>query len=292
MGNAAAPTGPRIEYVYADPGWIRAMHTLRQVAEIKTVEWAATQTAERALPDNPLPRIPPDLDPSKCPGCKAPVDDELRTKPLVPCTACGQWELHTGLERMPQTGPPGTAPKVVHLFSPFWQIRQVVPRQLTSPAPPAETENVIPQEADVLPTKKTPVPRDEANISVRLHSKKNPNATVREMAKAIGIAQGRFSQLPAWIAHLVRKKKTEEERQSSPKTVRLTKAILDNIGAKSEVGAGIELEEAAWRHLLENANDDERAKLHALKPAEKAKHINLVIESFGQTAEECRADDW
>jgi hypothetical protein len=34
----------------------------------------------------------------------------------------------------------------------------------------------------------------------------------------------------------------------------------------------MEKEEVAWRYLLDNASAEERARLHALKPAERAQH--------------------
>ena len=96
--------------------------------------------------------------------------------------------------------------------------------------------------------------------------------------------------LPAWIAHLVRRRKAETDRARSPKTIRLTEKILQELGTDRKLNPGIELEEAAWRYLLEKATAGERAKLHGLKPAEKAQHIQTVIESWTQTYEEGRTE--
>jgi hypothetical protein len=65
---------------------------------------------------------PERLDPSRCPGCRSPVPEDYSTLPSVHCLSCGGWELQTGLRVMPVAGPPGTPPKVVQLFSPYWQI--------------------------------------------------------------------------------------------------------------------------------------------------------------------------
>jgi hypothetical protein len=83
-----------------------------------------TTSSEPAIPALPAGNFSHEkLDPSRCPGCKAPVLEEYTTLPRVPCLACGRWELHTGLSVAPVAGPPGTPPEVLQLTSPFWQAR-------------------------------------------------------------------------------------------------------------------------------------------------------------------------
>jgi hypothetical protein len=64
---------------------------------------------------------PEKLDPSCCPGCKTPVPEEYNTLPKVPCLVCGRWELQTGLGVMPVAAAAGKSPRVVRMFSPYWQ---------------------------------------------------------------------------------------------------------------------------------------------------------------------------
>jgi hypothetical protein len=61
------------------------------------------------------------LDPSRCPGCKAPVPEEYSTLAKVPCLSCRRWELHTGLLVIPVAASPGTPPEIVRHSAPFWQ---------------------------------------------------------------------------------------------------------------------------------------------------------------------------
>jgi hypothetical protein len=131
--------------------------------------------------------FPPDrLNPSRCPGCKTPVDDELSTRPLVPCSACGRWELHTGLAMMPQTGPPGTAPKVAQLHAPWWQRRLPTGNEKGKPetvqpnAPPNSPNERVPSENPRTPGMSNLEPTHEAEILQHLIAAIGPLVAVVE----------------------------------------------------------------------------------------------------------------
>jgi hypothetical protein len=87
---------------------------------------------QAALPVARLPQVSgPRLDPSRCPGCQAPVPEEYSTLPEVPCLNCGRWELYTGVGVVPTAGPPGTPPGIFRSCAPFWQ--PLLPGQLKPP---------------------------------------------------------------------------------------------------------------------------------------------------------------
>ncbi len=61
-------------------------------------------------------------DPSRCPGCKAPVPEgHAIFKSKVLCQNCKQWELRTGTCVLPVAGPPGTPPTIIRLSPPLWE---------------------------------------------------------------------------------------------------------------------------------------------------------------------------
>jgi hypothetical protein len=106
-------------YIWSDWGWHIALRGLR-----RTVELERDRRRKEAIPALRAPSFSPErLDPSQCPGCKAPVPEEYSTLPRVPCPTCGRWELHTGWLVSPVGGRPGTPPAVVRVASPFWQPR-------------------------------------------------------------------------------------------------------------------------------------------------------------------------
>jgi hypothetical protein len=104
----------------------KALLALRQLAGRTGDAWSPES-------DSPAPthaELPPEhYDAGSCPGCKAPVPSEYATLPKVCCSACGRWELHTGLSVNPVAGPPGTPPSIVRLHAPLWR-----------PIPPALAE--------------------------------------------------------------------------------------------------------------------------------------------------------
>jgi hypothetical protein len=159
---------------------------------------------------------------------------------------------------------------------------QVIGDRPPSAGKPSQVAS-IPSRPDPSRAKRRAIPRDEANIAVRQYSRENPTASAREMSRMIGIAQGTLPKLSAWIAHVVRKRKSAAMRQSNTKTKRLTRWMLASIGREYDLDQGIEVEEAAWQYVLDNAKPAERTVLHRKKPEEKAQLIQQVIDSHAES---------
>jgi hypothetical protein len=121
-----------------------------------------------------------------------------------------------------------------------------------------------------------PIPVDEANILVRKFLEKHPRASAREVSKGVGIALGRISGLTAWRAEQGRR---EANKKTVPKRERrLTTKMLETIGRTNDPSSRIEIEEAAWQQLLEEAEPRERAKLHAMTSEQRARLIQVYLE--------------
>lgn len=64
------------------------------------------------------------------------------------------------------------------------------------------------------------ITKDEANIQVREELRKNPNATIRQLAEAVGCSTGLVNKTPAWKA--VTEARKADRRPGSPRVVSLT----------------------------------------------------------------------
>lgn len=133
------------------------------------------------------------------------------------------------------------------------------------------------QKDDNKPTK--PIPRDEANILVRKYLEGHSGATVKEVAKAVGISTGSVSESAAWQAEMGRRKAANYQPPQKP-TRPLTKKMLEAIGRDDDPDAKLEVEEAVFRKLVEKASPDERARLMALKGEAKQKLIEAASSQF------------
>ncbi len=129
-------------------------------------------------------------------------------------------------------------------------------------------------------TRKMPIPDDEANVLIRKFLDEHPPATARDVAKGVGIALGRVSEMPAWRAEHAKRKASRKPR---PKRTRsLTKKMLKAIGREDDPATNLEAEDVAWQELLEKAKPQERANLHAMSKDEKARLIQTYLESRSQ----------
>jgi hypothetical protein len=124
------------------------------------------------------------------------------------------------------------------------------------------------------------IPTEEANIAVRKFLKDHPGATSRQVATGVGIAHGRISQMEAWRTEQARRSaaKTPTNKRSRP----LTKKMLEAIGKDDDPLTRMAAEEAVWRRLLERAQPEERARLHAMPPEKQKELIHLAMAEMPQ----------
>jgi hypothetical protein len=130
--------------------------------------------------------------------------------------------------------------------------------------------------------RKQPIPKAQAEILVRdyLNKHKGEKPTARDVSAATGVSLGALPGLPPWQVYQAQKKSEQLMRPPGRKTQRLTQKMLEAIGKVADPSEHISTEEAAWRFSLESASPEEKARLNALKPQERAEYINLVIKQF------------
>jgi hypothetical protein len=133
------------------------------------------------------------------------------------------------------------------------------------------------------------IPDDEANILVRKFLEDNPKATSRVVAKGIGIALGRVSDMPAWRAELGRRKASKPAPKKKP--IRLTKQMTDAIKKGDDPGKTAIVRERVWNKLIAAAKPAELAKLHAMTKPEREELIDASLEQFAEQFEEADDDD-
>jgi hypothetical protein len=131
--------------------------------------------------------------------------------------------------------------------------------------------------------KKERIPKEEANIRVREHLRKNPKATTHEIREATGVSVGAISQSTAWKAHRAKGANRKDQHGRQAKAVPLTRKMLETLGQSADPSNSIAAEEAAWQALLEKATPEERARLRKMNDKERAKCIQILLE---QTADQ------
>ena len=129
-----------------------------------------------------------------------------------------------------------------------------------------------------------PIPTDEANIAVRKFLEQHPHATARQVVQGVGIAPGRVSKLDSWRAVQGRRK---ANKTPAPKRERkLTRKMLETLGRTNDPALRIEVKEAVWQRLLEEAEPQERAKLHSMKAEDRDRLIQAALEQRQEQLEE------
>jgi hypothetical protein len=138
------------------------------------------------------------------------------------------------------------------------------------------------------PDRRRAIPKEEADILVRDYLKGHPAATVREIHLATGVSTGAIVKTPAWQVSRASKTPGDDPPAREPRTRRLTQAMLASVGKEEDPSSRLEADERTWRYLLENANPGERARLNALKHAERAQ---LIRAARAQLEDRAQRDD-
>lgn len=129
--------------------------------------------------------------------------------------------------------------------------------------------------------KRNDIPDDyTANILIKKYLESHPKATIREVSKAVGVSIGRIAKLDAWRREMAEREVAKPLPKKSER--QLTDKMLAVMGKKDDPAAKVMLDEAIFRWLLENANQEERATLHMKNAEEKAKLIEEAREQYEQ----------
>jgi hypothetical protein len=143
------------------------------------------------------------------------------------------------------------------------------PKKVTAKTPPTSPKHGKRSDA---------IPDDEANILVRKFLEQNPKASARDVAKAVGIALGRVSDLPAWRAEVGRRQAAKTPPKKTP--MPLTKKMTESIKRGDDPAAVAMAREAAWQRLIEAATGDKKAELFAMTKEQKDRLIDLTLEQY------------
>ena len=113
--------------------------------------------------------------------------------------------------------------------------------------------------------KRTPrrqdIPDDyENNIHIKKYLDSHPRATIREVAKEVGLSTGKVHKFDAWKRAMAERKAAKPPPKKS--AIQLTDKILVARGKMNDPAAKFMQDEAIWQWLLEAAKGKERAVLH------------------------------
>jgi hypothetical protein len=132
-------------------------------------------------------------------------------------------------------------------------------------------------------TKKHPsraeIPGDyEANIRIKKYLDTHPKATIRDVAKAVGLSTGKVAGLDAWRREMAERDAAKPPPRKAER--RLTDRMLASTGRHDDPAAKVMQDDAIWQWLLDRAKPTERAELHRRKAEERAKLIELAREQY------------
>jgi hypothetical protein len=122
------------------------------------------------------------------------------------------------------------------------------------------------------------VPRAEANVSVRDHLERHPDATVAEIREATGVSTGAISQCPAWRANMESKRSFSDKASKARREVPLTPEMVASMPVNNDPSDIAALRDAAWQELIDRAEPEERARLHEMKTHDRDELIEQVME--------------
>lgn len=121
----------------------------------------------------------------------------------------------------------------------------------------------------------------ETNIRINQYLDQHPGAPIRDVAKAVDLSTGKVSKLDAWQREMDRRKVAKKPAKKDNR--HLTRRMLACIGKKDnmdDVDARIDADDAAWRRIMEQADEKERAKLNAMTIEERRRLIEAAREHY------------
>jgi hypothetical protein len=157
----------------------------------------------------------------------------------------------------------GLRPNLPSVPSGFW----VLLDRLQFKLQPIQSQPAAGVPSDTSTAKREPISHEEAETLVDMYLKKHPAATAREVAKGVGIAVGRVPDIRAWRKVTAKRKAARPVKQKNARE--FTKAMEQAIGKEADPATRIEVDDALWHRLIQEADQEDRAKLHTLTPAEK-----------------------
>jgi hypothetical protein len=161
-------------------------------------------------------------------------------------------------------------------------VRQKVEDGWTPPAADSARDAVVSASTTAKRRRRGEMPDDyEVNLFIKRFLDQHPQATIREVAKAVDLSVGKVQQTDAWRREMGRRKAEKEPAKKTPRP--LTQKMLAAIGQEdniADIDARLDAVEAVWQRLLEQASPSERAKLHAMNHQERRKLIELARDQF------------
>jgi hypothetical protein len=97
----------------------------------------------------------------------------------------------------------------------------------------------------------------------------------------VDLSTGKVNKLDAWQREMDRRKVAKKPAKKDNR--HLTRRMLACIGKKDnmdDVDARIDADDAAWRRIMEQADEKERAKLNAMTIEEKRRLIEAAREHY------------
>jgi hypothetical protein len=118
----------------------------------------------------------------------------------------------------------------------------------------------------------------QINLLIDHFLSQHPDAPIRDVVMAVELSQGTVQQSEAWQREMARRKAAKEPNKRNARP--LTRKMLQSIGRNDDPAARLEIEDAIWRRIIEEADSQKRSELHGLNPDQKRQLIEAAREHY------------
>ncbi len=121
----------------------------------------------------------------------------------------------------------------------------------------------------------------ELNIRIKQYLDQHPGAVIRDVAAAVDLSTGKVSKMDAWQREMAQRNAAKKPTKKDARP--LTPEMLACIGKKDnmdDVDARIDAEDAVWRRIIEESDEQKRAELHAMNGNQKRRLIEAAKEHY------------
>lgn len=178
---------------------------------------------------------------------------------------------------------PGDEIRILSIAAPSTTPR--VCKTVESDSESSQEAKMPPNSTEKRPKRSEKPDDDEANLIIKRFLKDYPKATIREVAREVGLSTGKVSGLEAWRNHMAFRRAAKPP--SKVKERPLTKKMLECVGKDDDPVQPLIRNEAIWNYLLKNADRKSREEL--LKMSE-SKQCELIEKTWTQFRDQLPPD--
>ena len=152
-----------------------------------------------------------------------------------------------------------------------------------TPPEPRQPDNAEVTPATTIKRRKRTEYPDEYEVNVRINQylAQHPSDSIRRVAEAVELSVGKVQQTDAWRREMARRRTTKKPAKKEARP--LTRRMLASIGKEdniNDIDGRIDAEDAIWRRIMEEADDEKRIELHLMNADQRRRLIEAATEHY------------